>query len=656
MMWRRFLRAWPALLVVVAIAWQYRAPLVGRVWYFEDIAAYFVPLYAAAARAMHGGGFPTWDTGAWAGQPLVGDPQVGCFYPPNWLWMWVSPARLYAWLQLFHVAVGGAGMWALARTRGRSPQAAALAALTLTLGAFCVLELRHAMFVATTAWLPWLWWAIERWQSHRERDEALAIALTGGAAILAGGWSMLPFALELMLIVTAARTLATPREQRRRFVVGVALGGAGAVALAMAQLLPALAHARLSPRALGTTYAFASSYAWPSWRYAITLALPTFYGDDARHTYVGASDQWELCGYGIGLVASLLALASLVERERRRERLAIFLATVVACELALGGHGFLHPLLFRAHILSSLRCPARALYLWTLAAPLLAADGLDAVTARLPARAKTIVPALLLCAVAGELVYTWRSDNPSTTLAAADAHSPAIDWLREGHKPDRVVNDVHLPQPFHNMGLRWRLDAAGGYSSLPIWRYLHLLWIANHGKPYPHAQLNDDLTAQGLWRFSSPIVDLLGVRRVLTAHDHPITAKQFQLVYTGSDGLDVWENLDAFPRAYIVYRAQLVADEPAAARAVASPTWRPSRVAIVEPLASGAAPAPDVPAPSPTEELPDPATVRELFRIGPTRFEIEAVLAQPGILVVGEPWYPGWRATVDDRPAPVLRV
>ena len=324
---------------------------------------------------MQAADFPTWDTGAWAGQPLVGDPQVGCFYPPNWLWMWLAPARHYAWLQLFHVAVAAAGTWALARARGRSPTAAALAALTMTLGAFCVLELRHAMFVATTAWLPWLWWAVERWQSHHERDEALAIALTGGAAILAGGWSMLPFALELVLIVMAARTLATPRDPRRRFVVGVALGGAGAVALAMAQLLPALAHAKLSPRALGTTYEFASSYAWPSWRYLVTLALPTFYGDDARHTYVGASDQWELCGYGIGLVATLLALASLVERERRHERLAIFLATLIACELALGGHGFLHPLLFRAHILSSLRCPARALYVWTLAAPVLAADG-----------------------------------------------------------------------------------------------------------------------------------------------------------------------------------------------------------------------------------------------------------------------------------------
>src|SRR3954470_20799188 len=137
--WPALVRAWPALVVALAVAWQYRAPLLGRVWSFEDISAYFVPLYAAAARAMHGGQFPIWDLGAWSGQPLVGDPQLAAFYPPNWLWMLLSPARVYAWLQLFHVALGAGGMWALARARGRSRAAAAVAALGIALGAFCVL-------------------------------------------------------------------------------------------------------------------------------------------------------------------------------------------------------------------------------------------------------------------------------------------------------------------------------------------------------------------------------------------------------------------------------------------------------------------------------------------------------------------------------------
>jgi hypothetical protein len=189
----RIRRHIPAALVWLAVAFQFRAVWLGRVYWFEDIAAYFQPLYTAAARAMRSGTLPSWDLGAWSGQPLIGDPQIGIFYPPNWIWLILRPVRAYAWLTLAHAAFGAAGMWTLVRARGRSREAAALAALSLALGAFVVLELRHAMFVATTAWMPWLLWGIERYAGERRREHLLAIAGALAMAILAGGWSMLYF-------------------------------------------------------------------------------------------------------------------------------------------------------------------------------------------------------------------------------------------------------------------------------------------------------------------------------------------------------------------------------------------------------------------------------------------------------------------------------
>src|SRR4051794_23263175 len=123
----------PYFIVAVAIAVQYRAPLLGKIWWFEDIQAYFHPLWTAAARAMRHGFLPSWDLGAWSGQPLTGDPQIGIFYPPNWIWVWVHPLRAYAWLALFHAALAATGMAALVRARGRSHEASALAGLALGL-------------------------------------------------------------------------------------------------------------------------------------------------------------------------------------------------------------------------------------------------------------------------------------------------------------------------------------------------------------------------------------------------------------------------------------------------------------------------------------------------------------------------------------------
>ncbi|HEY7957186.1 MAG TPA: hypothetical protein VII38_17895 [Polyangia bacterium] len=651
---KRAARWWPALIVLVAIAWQFRAPLSGRVYWFEDIAAYFQPLYLAAARQMRFGMLPSWALGAWSGQPLLGDPQLGALYPPNWLWMMVAPVRLYAWLQLAHALFGAAGMWMLARARGRSRPAAAVAALALGLGAFVVLETRHAMFIATTAWLPWVLWAIERYAGERKLEHLAMAAAATALALLGGGWSMLYFGGAVIAGIALAHLLRAGRPPRARVRLAVALLLAGLLGLALsaAQLGPALAHARLSPRAIGVDYTFASSYAWPSWRYLVTLLFPTWYGDVARNTYIGASDQWELCGYSIGVTASILALLSLLDRRRRGERLALFGLCLIALDLARGAGGALHPIFFRhLPLYGALRCPARALYVWVLIGPILAADGLDALAAKIRwPRARTMLAFALVLGVAGELTFTFRSENPSTTLSAARARPEAARWLWQNGRPGRFVDEPHLGQRFHNAGLAWGLDSAGGYSSLPIWRYLHFLYIANHGRVYPHAKLADDLTAQGLWRYSSPLVDLLGVRWVLAPRDRPIRAPGFSRAFAGKDDIDVWKNDEAYPSAFVVYRARAPGDDAAQAQAIAAADFRPHEVAILDrPLAS-------VPAPSAGEMLPPPTALSALAREGPLDLAIGIEARAPGVLVMNEPWYPGWRVTVDGRPATLLRV
>ncbi|MGZ3442409.1 MAG: hypothetical protein ACXVDD_22970, partial [Polyangia bacterium] len=262
-----------------------------------------------------------------------------------------------------------------------------------------------------------------------------------------------------------------------------------------------------------------------------------------------------------------------------------------------------------------------------------------------PRRATWVRP-LFVAAVAAELLFACRGETPSTTMAAAEARPAAIDWLREHSAPGRTTNDVHLGNAFHNMGMRWRFESAGGYHSLPIWRYLNLLWIANHGAPYPRAQLGDDLTGQGLWNFASPIVDLLSVQWVMAPRDRPISAPGWTRELAGDDGIDVWRNHRTLPRAFVVYAAERVADEAAAARAIASPKWNPTRAAVVEE---------DVNLPPPPPGVP-PTQTTQLVREGPTMLLLEVPAMRPGMLIVGEPWYPGWRVTVDGAPARLLRV
>ena len=632
--------------VVLPIGVAWRGVLCGRVFYFEDIAAYFEPLWTAAARSMTKGELPSWALGAWSGQPLLGDPQLGIFYPPHWMWLALAPVRAYAISIVFHSALAASGTYVLARFLGRSRVASCTAAIAFSVGAYFVLEARHEMFLVSAAWIPWLLAAIAAYAAHGRTRGLALIAATLALAILGGGWSMLVFAVPVVIVFACARARFAPQR-----LIGIGLGLGLGLGLASIQLLPALAHARLSPRALPLADAFAGSYAWPSLRYAITLVLPLWYGDDARGTYLGAPDQWELSGYGAGVLIAGFAIASLLRRGGRGERAVYVVLVLFAMIAALGPHGPLWPILKGLPLVGRARCPARALFIYTLVAPLLAAAGIDQLRARLPLRALAFVWAVPVL-VALELLIGLRAENPTVPVEAtyiAPAVMPSFRAeLASSTMQSRTLIDVHLGQRFHNGGLRWGFESPGGYSSLPLWRYLHLLWIANHARTYPGSptpELAHDLSAQGLWTYGSPIVDLLDVRWALVPRERSPDGSGWSLATRGEDGIDLWRNEEALPRAFVVHAATSVASEGEAASAMATPSFDPTHdVILEEPSALKAAPAASPASPARLVER----------RGADARYAIE--LDAPGIFVLAEPHEPSWTVTIDGAPARLLRV
>ena len=615
--------------MVGAVVVQLLGVVTGGVFFFEDVAAYFEPLWSAAARASRAGELPTLALGAWSGQPLLGDPQVGILYPPHQLLWLVAPVvRAYALDVVLHSLWAALGAYALCRALGRSRPAAASAGIALSLSAYFVLETRHVMFLVSASWVPWLWLAVTLHARTGSRRSAAAIAGCISLALVGGGWSMLVFALAPTVVFAVARLHGV--QWRTWLTTGAAalLG----VALASVALVPALAHAALSPRALPLAASFASSYAWPSLAYAKTLLFPLAYGDDALGTYVGAPDQWELCGYGVGLVAAMFALASLTRRDGRGERLAYVALVVLAMLAALGDRAPIGKLLSHLPLLSRARCPARALFIYTLVVPLLCADGVDRLGR---ARWIWIVP----LAVALELLVTFRAENPTTSLADTQLAPLALAIIPQAPSDGRTLFDVHLGQRYHNGGLRWNLESPGGYSSLPLWRYLHLLWISNHRAVYPGwpvPELAHDLTAQGLWTLDSPIVDLLDVRWLLAPHGRPPSGSGWVLEAAGDDGIDRWRNDEALPRGFVVHEVERVTDEAAAAVAIARADFSPRR-AIVESFVAM-----------------EPGPIEAATLTGREQFVV--MVHGAGLFVMAEPWVPSWRASIDGRDVPVLRV
>jgi hypothetical protein len=106
--------------------------------------------------------------------------------------------------------------------------------------------------------------------------------------------------------------------------------------------------------------------------------------------------------------------------------------------------------------------------------------------------------------------------------------------------------------------------------------------------------------------------------------------------------IHVWSVPEAQPRSWVVGRTR-AADGRAAFEALADPAFDPAREAIV---AEG-------------EALAGPSDFTGTSRItllSPDRVRLDAEASAPALLVLADAYDPGWRATLDGRPAPVVRA
>jgi hypothetical protein len=267
-----------------------------------------------------------------------------------------------------------------------------------------------------------------------------------------------------------------------------------------------------------------------------------------------------------------------------------------------------------------------------------------------PRPAVGVVVALALVLVAADLFRAGMGYNPA--IPRRHAEQPTTDAIRylQRQGPARFTGlkslaPAALAQPLPpNTAMRYRVHDARGYVLPSEGRYF-TLWrdaIAPSPRCYYFFCTETPVTTPRALH----ALGLLGVTLLLqNVDDQPL--RGMTAVYDGPDAR-IYRNPRGLPRAFLVDRQVVVHGEQAALTTVTRPSFPSRSVAVTEEavpgLAQGAAGA-----------RPDAGTAR-ITHDGDDLLSVGVDARRPSLLVVGDTWYPGWKATVDGRDATIHRV
>jgi len=158
-----------------------------------------------------------------------------------------------------------------------------------------------------------------------------------------------------------------------------------------------------------------------------------------------------------------------------------------------------------------------------------------------------------------------------------------------------------------------------------------------------------------VFSLDSNLPDVMNVRYLVEGSaqyqkDKASLGAKYLPVFTSPDGATVvLQNSRVLPKAWLVPSAALVVSAQETLGALQNPAFDPRLIALVES-------APPIPMANPNAPLPgSPGQVQVLHYEG-ARIDLDAEAAMNSMLVLGEKYYKGWRATVDGKATEIYPV
>jgi hypothetical protein len=647
-----------------------------------DFTQHFYAFWEYQVERLVGGEFPLWNPYNHAGDPFAGNIQLASFYPPRLLSAWLVGQPSIEAYQLevaAHYWLASLLMFAFLRVIfARSGVALVGAVLYAYSGYLTGYPMLQPGVLFSAAWLPLMLLGAHLSVTRRGWTiRGCVLAGAGLALSFLGGHPQTTLHIAYLTIAYLAFKSYLHHLPLTGFLLRAALLGGIGAGLAAVQLFPALEFTRLSHRVAQESY------------------IDKAHGFDPAHFFQviwpGLFGDWSPLYVGLG--ALLLALGAML----RARLLHLFWmgVIVVGLFLSLGSGSIVYDVFYiAAPGFDLFRQQERIAALISFALVMLAVHQLDWL---LDSRSRTeragderrfawliygSAAALVIVYALAVLVELFRAETgqpqPSSVfgfvamIAALLAlwqywqnrHPRPRRWIflpllalliidlfslgtrSTNFLPDLPENRVRPPSTLEVYGdippdeIAWRVDGAAGLQGYSVYFRAPDIYGTGPISLDSIAELRH-IPVDRFW-------EVLAVRYVTTTdevpEDVPLELIAYEVNYSGEE-VRVFELQDPRPLAHLVYDYRLAEDNPPFARQImADPRVDLREMAVTL-------------SPLPFElagQRPEISRVQGFTMPAPERIELTVFTGDDALLTVAIPHYPGWRATVNGEPVPII--
>lgn len=361
-------RTFLLLLAAALLAAFPQVALGAHTFFYRDFGALGYPGAVFNHDSLLRGELPLWDPYSHCGVPWLA--QMGSWYPFQWFCYLLPLPWSENFIMLAHLWFGGFGMFWLLRRWNLAGFAAAFAAFAFVFNGVTMACLQWGNYLAALAWLPWILGCVMQAWRHGGRWMPLA-AFAGAMQVLTATpeITLLTWLFLGVLWVSEIVFGETKFPASAFRLAAVVLLAAGITMIQMLPFFDLLAHSQRSSGNAG-----AAIWSMPAWGWA-NLIVPLF------HCYQSPQGTWFQNGqdflqsYYLGAGVLVLAIGALA----RNRRVIVIAAMVLFCwTMALGQNGIGYPELKKIFPLISIaRFPVKFTILTAFLVPLLAAFGIE---------------------------------------------------------------------------------------------------------------------------------------------------------------------------------------------------------------------------------------------------------------------------------------